>query len=519
MLLIARCFDPPEKRGRFDNPFAGKSPLSPKKLIDRYVWSPRKHARFSREQERFYGIPYTESVWVAAAIQFFPYVNIDPQAPRFFLVLGLRGVALLLCALIGLRSYLPLALVRRYLAAYWVVVMPYAVLVVPVFALFCNGGAPEDFVFVCVGGLLLTVIVHPAAILRLIGACAVLGWLPYRLIGDNYGWLNVATGVGPLFLLTAALGFVVAWRFSRSRETIMRGALASSQLRERVAAHESKRPLAHCRDAAAPLREDMEELVRAHRKHAATDPELKPKTPARYKMLENAVRDIQEHSQEGITFLKELIDKVKDPLNIAAKCEIFKASECVALAYGNFSEGVRGWLKVDTKNDYAIYGNKFFWAQLVVNIVENAGQHTGPDDWIELWLKAPREHDTFSKLCCRNSGKAIPTAQLPHVFDEDFSLRKGGTGTGTAFCDSVAQASDGESHVSSDPNEGTTTFEFWTPRVTEQMRQEAARRQEQERENRRLARVALRLAEERSRQRDAEERKRMLDERYGKLGG
>ncbi|MEM7495690.1 MAG: sodium:solute symporter family protein, partial [Myxococcota bacterium] len=30
VLLIARCFDPPEKRGRFDNPFAGKSPLSPK---------------------------------------------------------------------------------------------------------------------------------------------------------------------------------------------------------------------------------------------------------------------------------------------------------------------------------------------------------------------------------------------------------------------------------------------------------------------------------------------------------
>ncbi|MEM7494777.1 MAG: ATP-binding protein [Myxococcota bacterium] len=520
VLLIARCFDPPEKRGHFDNPFAGTSPLSPKKLIDRYVWTPAKHLRFSREQEQFYGIPYTESVAAAAAIQLLPYAHIDPEAPHFFWLLGLRVAALLLCTLMGLRAYLPLGFVRRYLAAYWMAVMPYAALVVPTFALFCGGGAPEDFAFVCVGGLMVTNIVHPGTVLRLIGGCAVLGWLPYRLLGGTHGWLNVAAGVGPLLLLTAALGFVIVWRFSRSRETITRGALASSQLRERVAAHESKRPLAHCRDAAAPLREDMEELVRAHKKHAPADPEFTPKTPARYNMLENAVRDIQEHSQEGIAFLKELIDKVKDPLNIAAKCEIFKASECVALAlsYGNFSKDVRGRLTVDTSRDYELYGNKFFWAQLVVNVVENAGQHTGPDDWIRLWLKPPRKHDTFGKLCCRNSGKVIPTAQLPHVFDENFSRREGGSGTGTAYCDSVAQASDGESHVFSDPNEGTTTFEFWTPRVTQEMRQEAARRQEQERKHLKLMQEALRLAEERSRQRDAEERKRMLDERYGKLG-
>ena len=515
VLLMARCFDPPEKRGCFENPFAGKSPLSPKKLIGRYLWTPGKHLQFSREQEQFYGIPFTNSVLAAAAIQFLPYLHITPKTPHFFWLLGLRVVALLLCTLIALRAYLPLAFVRRYLSAFWMLVLPYAVLVVPTFALFCNGGNQGYFAILCIGGLMLTLIVHPGVIVRMCGACVLLGWLPYRLMVGTHDLLSVATEIGPLFLLITWLGFLVAWKFSRSRETVMRGALASSQLRERVAGHESKRPLIHCRDAAMPLREDMEELVRLHKKYAAMDSEFKTKTQARYKMLQDAIQDIQEHSETGIAFLQELIDKVKNPLNTKPKCEIIKASECVALAlaYGNFSAGVLGRLTVDIEKDFFIYGNKFFLPQLIINTVENAGYHTGPNDWIKLYLQAPGKYGAFGKICCSNSGKPIPTAQLPYVFDEDFSQRAGGTGTGTAFCNSIVKAIDGEAHAFSDFNKGTTTFEYWIPRVTQEMRKEAIKQQEKENKNQKLMQEAMRLAEERYQQRNDQDRQDMWKEK------
>jgi signal transduction histidine kinase len=98
-------------------------------------------------------------------------------------------------------------------------------------------------------------------------------------------------------------------------------------------------------------------------------------------------------------------------------------------------------------------------------LMENAVQHTGPDDVIRLSV-VRRHPSAFVSLIIEDSGAGIPQAELTHIFDR-FTTGSGtgghrGTGLGLALVLAVARGHGGEIQVHSTPGEGSR-FEFLLP--------------------------------------------------------
>jgi signal transduction histidine kinase len=100
-------------------------------------------------------------------------------------------------------------------------------------------------------------------------------------------------------------------------------------------------------------------------------------------------------------------------------------------------------------------------------LMENAVQHTGPDDTIRLSV-VRRHHSALVSLVVEDSGSGIPPAELTHIFDR-FATGSGpgthrGTGLGLALVQAVARGHGGEIRVRSTPGDGSR-FEFLLPEL------------------------------------------------------
>lgn len=104
--------------------------------------------------------------------------------------------------------------------------------------------------------------------------------------------------------------------------------------------------------------------------------------------------------------------------------------------------------------------------QVVLNLFQNAVQHTDPDSGrIEICLSY--ENDSI-RLSVQDNGPGISEAHLPHVFerfyrsDSSRTRKYGGSGLGLAISKSIVDAHGGRIGVKSQPGEGCL-FEVWLP--------------------------------------------------------
>jgi signal transduction histidine kinase len=104
--------------------------------------------------------------------------------------------------------------------------------------------------------------------------------------------------------------------------------------------------------------------------------------------------------------------------------------------------------------------------QVFLNLIDNAVQHTGPDDVLELGWSAD-EHSV--SLWVVDNGEGIAPDDLPHIFeafyraDRSRSHRRGGAGLGLAIVQTIIRAHTGKIEVDSQPGRGTR-FNIVLPR-------------------------------------------------------
>ena len=97
--------------------------------------------------------------------------------------------------------------------------------------------------------------------------------------------------------------------------------------------------------------------------------------------------------------------------------------------------------------------------QLVLNLVDNALKHNGPDTRVRLALA---QVGGQAELTVSDDGQGIPEADLPLVFERFYRVDKarsraaGGSGLGLAIVRWIATAHGGTVSVSSHPGAGTT---------------------------------------------------------------
>jgi two-component system OmpR family sensor kinase len=97
--------------------------------------------------------------------------------------------------------------------------------------------------------------------------------------------------------------------------------------------------------------------------------------------------------------------------------------------------------------------------QLLLNLLDNAAKHTGPDGQISLTLATTDGH---AQITVADDGEGIPGAHLSRLFDRFYrvdgsrSRVRGGTGLGLAICRWIAEAHHGRLTVDSALGRGTS---------------------------------------------------------------
>jgi heavy metal sensor kinase len=117
-------------------------------------------------------------------------------------------------------------------------------------------------------------------------------------------------------------------------------------------------------------------------------------------------------------------------------------------------------LAVHLQNCEAVefFGDESLVRRLLLNLCDNALKYTSQGS-IELSLK---KFDTKIELAISDTGKGIPTDDLPHIFDRFYRVDKshssatGGSGLGLAICQWIVAAHGGKIEVTSNPGKGTT---------------------------------------------------------------
>ncbi|MHA7964021.1 sensor histidine kinase [Paenibacillus sp. CAU 1782] len=127
-------------------------------------------------------------------------------------------------------------------------------------------------------------------------------------------------------------------------------------------------------------------------------------------------------------------------------------------------------LKLELQDNVAVTGDSGKLKQVVLNLVQNAVQHTDSGNGsitVSLGTK-----DGLAILKIADNGAGIEEAHLPHLFQRFYrgeasrSRRKGGAGLGLAISKTIIDAHQGEITVWSKPGQGTS-FRIALPLYTE----------------------------------------------------
>lgn len=122
-------------------------------------------------------------------------------------------------------------------------------------------------------------------------------------------------------------------------------------------------------------------------------------------------------------------------------------------------------LRVKRGSTIALQADPDLLTQVLLNLIDNAVQHTDPHGILELGWKTDRE---VIKLWVSDNGEGIAPDDLPHIFDAFYrgdrarSRRRGGAGLGLAIVQAIVQAHDGTIDVDSQLGQGTR-FTFTLP--------------------------------------------------------
>lgn len=141
-----------------------------------------------------------------------------------------------------------------------------------------------------------------------------------------------------------------------------------------------------------------------------------------------------------------------------------KAAILSAIEDFPFQEQQKSLVSVSCQDDFIFKGDEIFTRNVIWNLLKNALhfiEEEGRGE-ITIWSEKNQENN---KLHIKDTAKGIKQEDLPHIFDNLYSKRKGGTGVGLAHCKMVMQSYGGS--ISCDSVYGVyTTFTLTFPRLS-----------------------------------------------------
>lgn len=222
-------------------------------------------------------------------------------------------------------------------------------------------------------------------------------------------------------------------------------------------AHELRTPLATIRIAAHNLQDYWADLVATYRCHAVSDQAPPPLDGTLLAALAGTPREIQEMVDRANMLINLLLANAREEPDPHAQYPILSLSRCVyeSLHTYPFRSGERQRVCIEGE-DFHVRGSQILLSFTLYNLLGNALDAIYSAGKGEILIRLAPDTDV-NRLYFQDTGSGIPSEVLPHVFDEFFSSKASGYGTGMGlpFCKRVMTALGGTIQCRSKPGEST----------------------------------------------------------------
>ncbi|TLD70058.1 hypothetical protein FEM03_15125 [Phragmitibacter flavus] len=190
--------------------------------------------------------------------------------------------------------------------------------------------------------------------------------------------------------------------------------------------------------------------------------------------IQRAFTLMKKHGDRLASIVEDLlvISRMESGQTEALRLEVFNFDACAQDVVHRLSPMVansksRASFKVDTGEDPSVFGDRFYWDQILFNLVGNAiKENQGGGVKIVVRL---RQEPEFSVIEVRDDGVGIPLADLPFVFKRFYRVARHhsqeikGTGLGLSIVKRAVEAHHGTISVHSKPGV-ETVFTIRVPR-------------------------------------------------------
>jgi signal transduction histidine kinase len=99
--------------------------------------------------------------------------------------------------------------------------------------------------------------------------------------------------------------------------------------------------------------------------------------------------------------------------------------------------------------------------QVIINLMENASQHSPKDEEILLTLGKSSENYVMVKVI--DKGEGLNPQDQPRVFEPFYTTRKSGTGLGLSICKHIIESHGGSIDIVNNKNAPGCTAQFIIP--------------------------------------------------------
>ena len=237
-------------------------------------------------------------------------------------------------------------------------------------------------------------------------------------------------------------------------------------------AHELRTPLASVRAAMFGLEDFMPELVQAYRRDAVHGGDPPAISADHLQVLEETPAEVTRVVSQANNLINLLLMNAREEGGGETGYEHIAMAGCIreALASYPFAVGERELVRLEGE-DFVARCSHLLFTYVLYNLIENALVATHGEGEIVIRLQPGKP---FNRIRFRDNGTGIAKEVLPHIFDEFYSGREWGKGTGMglSFCRRVMTGFGGGIECRSREGE-YTEFELSFPRLTEQGEPEA----------------------------------------------
>lgn len=171
-------------------------------------------------------------------------------------------------------------------------------------------------------------------------------------------------------------------------------------------------------------------------------------------LLDNIIKTVHQTN----TIIDIILANLRSDVSKTNNHEIYSAKKCINTALENypFKKGERENIILKDDQDFNFFGSETMLIYVIYNLLRNSlfSIAKATKGNIEIQL----EHNkSMNIIRFKDTGTGISQHQLPHIFDDFYSSKPDGIGTGLGlgFCDRVMNSFDGYIEVSSKEDEFT----------------------------------------------------------------